>query len=215
MIFQRKLAYIAPIITALALLAFPSSNASYVQPKINQPHVYSSQQIQEKPVKKPLSISRTKKSLEITLNPALVDDTTLLATLIYGEARNCPKLEKIAIAYSVLNRQESPHYETDIKDIIFEPKQYSYFNGQEIKEELTIKLDEYETKKRVWEKCYDVAQGVLSGRYKDPTEGATHYFNPEKASPYWREKLEEVDSIDYSKFHKFYKIPKKEKNKAA
>ena len=35
------------------------------------------------------------------------------------------------------------------------------------------------------EQAYKVAEMLLSGKYEDPTKGATHYYNPEISNPSW------------------------------
>jgi spore germination cell wall hydrolase CwlJ-like protein len=36
-----------------------------------------------------------------------------------------------------------------------------------------------------YKECYNIADGVLKGRYPDPTSGADHYYNPDLANPDW------------------------------
>ncbi len=194
----------------LLLALTPASNQpdkNILQSKEPAPY-----RLEKKP--KPVYICKTQKSLEVTFDPNSVDDTTLLTTMIYGEARSCSKIEQIAIAHTAINRQKSRKNETPLKQIILAPNQYSFFNKTNEKI-ITLELDEYEVTKRIWEKCYDVAQGVLSGRYKDPLEGGTHYVNPQLASPSWRYELKEIKIPKTELIHKFYKKPKKTNSKSS
>lgn len=138
--------------------------------------------------------------MSLSFESGTVDDTTLLAALIYGEGRDCTLHEQIAIAYTALNRQKEKN--VSLKEVILEPNAYSFFNRFD--QMITFVPDEYESKRAVWGQCQRVAQGVLSGDYADPTNGATFYFNPKKVSPSWKKKLEH---IPFRGKHKFYKKP--------
>ena len=49
----------------------------------------------------------------------------------------------------------------------------------------------------------EIARGLLDGSIKDNTDGATHYFNPYKADPVWKDspKMKSIKKIGN---HSFY-----------
>lgn len=120
-----------------------------------------------------------------TTNFSTDSDEVLLARMIFGEARGCSDKEKIAVAYTALNRVEKKSwYGKDLKGVILKPWQYSCFNENDPNRE---KLKDPETQEPVaWKRCLEIAKGVLNKEYADPTRGATHYFNPRYADPYWK-----------------------------
>ena len=113
-------------------------------------------------------------------------DEVLLARMLFGEARNCSKDEKIAIAFTALNRNKDGkkwNGEGNIKDVLLCKWQYSCFNSNDHNR---AKLMDPETYDRVsFEACLDVARNVLNGNYKNPMDGATHYHT-KNVSPRWK-----------------------------
>ena len=132
-------------------------------------------------------------------------DAFLLARMLYGEARNCSKEEKIAIAYTALNRI---HDGVDwngktLRRVLLNPWQYSCFinyswdniNKTEDKKLKEIKRNINLNRQRLmnpakeeFAECLDAASGVLSGKYSDSTNGATHYHTSE-IRPDWAGKM--------------------------
>ena len=127
-------------------------------------------------------------------------DKILLARMIYGEARNCSDEEKIAVAYTVINRaNDSKKWNGEnIKDCILKPWQYSCFNKNDVNRK---KLKN--PPKRVFEDYIKIAEDVLNGKYTELNKGQTHYFNPRVVRPKWADKLDRIGRIKNSK-HEFY-----------
>lgn len=129
-------------------------------------------------------------------------ETILLARMLYGEARNCSNNERIAIAYTALNRNKDGkkwNGENDLKKVILCPYQYSAFNENDPNRK---KLMDPQGKE--WDECLDVAQGVLSGKYKNSVEGATHYHT-RNINPKWTKSNTMVDLPEPKEFkHDFY-----------
>jgi len=134
-------------------------------------------------------------------------DEVLLARMILGEADNCSKIEKIAVAYTVLNRikDSKPWNGGTLKEIILKPYQYSAFNedrNAKLKNPLAYNAYEFLTSLKL-------AKEILNGKHKDPL-GATHYINPNhpdlkgRPLPKWIKKLEPLGRIENS-FHVFYR----------
>ena len=136
-------------------------------------------------------------------------ETVLLARMIFGEARSCVDLEKIAVAYTTINRATDGkkwNGET-VKDAILKPNQYSCFNRGDANRRKIMDPEKYDA--MAFERCLEIAEKVLSGKYDDPTNGATHYFNPKSARPKWAGRMQKIGKIQVGKNdkskHEFYK----------
>ena len=140
----------------------------------------------------------------------------LFTQMIYLEAGTCSFEEKIAVGYTAINRMNIER-KKELERVIKKPFQYSCFNNlseEDIisKRELAKKYDPV-----VWEECEDIAEKILQEEYLDPTNGATHYYNPRIIqTPKWKmNKLEEIGKIKtkkgYSK-HIFFKEKPEEVN---
>jgi len=134
----------------------------------------------------------------------------LLARMLFGEARDCSKLEKITIAYTAINRAKDGkkwNGET-LREAILKPCQYSCFNKGDPNKEKLMDPEKYD--KKSFQECLAVAEKVLCGEYEKFNAGATHYFNPKTVrKPEWADKMSKIGRIkisnnQYSK-HEFYK----------
>ncbi len=134
----------------------------------------------------------------------------LLARMLLGECENCSEIEKIAVAYTAINRSNDGkkwNGET-LREVILKPYQYSAFN-----ENLNAKLKNplaYNSKE--FFDSLKLANEILTGKHPDPTNGATHYLNPNHPSlkgkplPSWTKKLREVILDTTEKiYHTFFK----------
>lgn len=134
-------------------------------------------------------------------------DYVLLGRLIFGEASGCSDYEKIAVAWTAINRAHDGikwNGET-LRGAILAPRQYSTFNSNantRIKNPM-----KYDSKNFLEDLV--LAQEILDGKYSDPTHGATHYFNRNTPdlkgkAPYWAASLDKV-TLDKHTIHEFYK----------
>ena len=55
---------------------------------------------------------------------------------------------------------------------------------------------------QAWQQSLEVALLTIKGLIPDNTNGATHYYNPNLASPQWAVHYEEVAQIDNHCFHR-------------
>ena len=135
-------------------------------------------------------------------------DDVLLARMLLGEAEDCSDLEKISIAWTVLNRMDDGKKwnGTTLQEVILKPMQYSAFNpdlNAKLKNPLAYNPGEFYS-------SLNLAREILAGKYSDPTNGATHYLNPnhpdlrERALPAWTRSMARVGRIGNS-YHTFYK----------
>ena len=140
-------------------------------------------------------------------------EDVLFARLFLGEARGCHEKEKIAIAHTVINRLRKWNTEKTIKEVILKPWQYSCFNKDNIKSIVRLKDPQRYAQKEFSENV-KLAKKILTKKYNDPTNGATHYFSPKSMNPpgeypEWAKTLKKVGRIkvkhnQYSE-HIFYK----------
>ncbi len=105
-------------------------------------------------------------------NPFVYDyepeDIELLARLISSEAPGQPYEGQVAVAAVVLNRVRDPRFPDTIREVIFQPGQFSVVsNGQFYKRTVTAR-------------AHEAAIDALRGR--DPSRGALFFFNPRKTS---------------------------------
>ncbi|NKX37315.1 cell wall hydrolase [Rhodobacteraceae bacterium R_SAG4] len=113
------------------------------------------------------------------------EEVTCLAQNIYHEARGEPFRGRIAVAHVTLNRVESHLYPDTICGVVYEPDQFSW----------TVNGPSDLTEPAAFENALIVAIGAMSGLSEDPTYGATHYFNPQKAKPHWSQVYETTEVI--------------------
>lgn len=134
-------------------------------------------------------------------------EKVLLARMLLGEGESCSKIEKIAIAWTAINRANDNQEWNGktLKEAILKPYQYSCFNkeyNQSLKNPLAYNPKEFY-------ECLYLSERILAGGYKDPTKGATFYYNPGKIkTPRWVKGLERVGRIGKS-YHVFYREKKK------
>lgn len=109
---------------------------------------------------------------------------------VYHESRNQGKQGMIAVAWVTLNRVKDSRFPKTPCKVVYSPSQYSWTkNKPPIKEK-----DSYEVVK-------DIVDGVLVGKHKDNTFGAT-YYHATGIKPYWTKDMKCTTKIGG---HKFYK----------
>lgn len=136
----------------------------------------------------------------------LTDSLTLLATVAHEEAGICPKIDKKGVVQTVFNRLKLGIYGETIREVIFAPNQYSFMNVYDPVKGIALDDEMDSTSIKVWADCIDAA--TRAGKYPDPTDGATHYFNPDEAKPLWRFELEKIGRLqegNTKSIHVFYK----------
>lgn len=116
----------------------------------------------------------------------------LLARMVWGEARSCTKEEQIAVGYTAMNRQKKT--KRPLSEILLEG--YTCFKGKSLNQIMQPHI--YDDPK-VFDHCIDLAKNILRGAYTDPTNGATHYYNPKHASPFWASTLKNKIRLQTSK----------------
>ncbi|MFL5063465.1 MAG: cell wall hydrolase [Xanthobacteraceae bacterium] len=112
-------------------------------------------------------------------NPA--DDVDTMARTIAAEAGNQGDQGMAAVAHVIANRAKIAGLTPT--QVIERPHQFeAYDNGS---------ADRYDPGNPAYDKARQIAQAVLAGQIPDPTNGATHYLNPDlqaqmgRAQPSW------------------------------
>ena len=152
-----------------------------------------------------------------------VDQVHCLAKNIYFEARGESMQGKIAVASVTMNRVHNARFPDTVCGVVEQAIysrwwkehhdrmvpvkwkcQFTWFcdgksdkinltdsNGRPIKQNL-----------QAWQQSLEVALLTIRGLIPDNTNGATHYYNPNLASPQWAVHYEEVAQIDNHCFHR-------------
>lgn len=137
------------------------------------------------------------------VSPSYIDATELecLATNIYFEARDQDVLGQRAVAHVALNRVKSPDFPNTICDVVKQGPTYTnrpdlprknrcqfswYCDGKS--DNIRFQKRNGETVDIVYDAYWTAAVEaleVISGRSKDPTNGATFYFAHDLVKPRW------------------------------
>ena len=120
-----------------------------------------------------------------------------LAFNIYFEASTENIPGKFAVGQTTLTRVADWRWPNTVCEVVKDYKQFSwYWDG---------KSDKPNMKSRAWEDSLKVAN-ILLYKHKKPlydfSEGATHYYNPNLATPYWRNEGELTAVIGNHVFRK-------------
>lgn len=143
-----------------------------------------------------------------------LDDVTLLRGLIRLEAEGEPFLGKMGVACVVRNRLRDPRKwwpDKSWEGIIFQPQQFSCFNGLDLGAPLDGKiLGAFTfTDRRAlwWRECHYTAWGIVYDYFGDVTEGANHYCRFD-VWPKWRREAHEKGNFPRltTGAHTFYRL---------
>lgn len=99
------------------------------------------------------------------------EERDLLVRTVIGEASNQPELGKAAVANVVLNRLNAGGYGDDLKGVLFKPKQFEPWGTR------SRELMSYSPESKPYNEAAAAVEKVLSGKFEDPTKGATHFAN--------------------------------------
>ncbi|MHA1835991.1 MAG: cell wall hydrolase, partial [Candidatus Odinarchaeia archaeon] len=103
-----------------------------------------------------------------------------LALNIYFEAKGESDVGKWAVGQVVYNRVYSPRWRDTVCEVIKQPSQFSwYWDGKSDKPKHG----------KAWETSLGIARALVAIKGKgmyDFSGGANHYYNPNLASPPWR-----------------------------
>lgn len=125
-------------------------------------------------------------------------DRVLMALTVYGEARGQPRPGRAAVAWTILHRAANPRWwGRNAGGCCLSPWQYSCWNRNDpnrarllsfLRDGDTVRPQLTEAAKRdvTLRECVEIVDAICRGEIADPTDGATHYYNPSAvAAPFW------------------------------
>ena len=123
-------------------------------------------------------------------------ECVVLAEAIYYESRGEPIEGQIAVAHVILNRVSSPYWPDTILEVVYNNCHFSYVCDGSLERGM---LDSSS-----FDEAKILAKKVINGVYDDPSNGADHYFNPDKTkyAPQWSHSYSKVATIGNHVFHK-------------
>ena len=108
------------------------------------------------------------------------------------------------IKFKPLKKALKEGYGKTLKDVILSPYQYSCFNNGTKSSKFLKNPLKHDAKEFFISLI--IAEGILHGKYKDPTNGATHYYNPSLVNkPTWVNSLTKVNGLNDNYYHLFFK----------
>ena len=150
-------------------------------------------------------------------DPRDLDDETVLALTIFGEARGEKRAGRDAVANVILNRTMlrsngvgPASWGRSVKDVCLAKLQFSTWNADDPnRAKLLAGTDAMAAVERaVYFECKDIAQAALLGTLKDNTKEADHYLVTSIASrTKWARGKTPVAVIGAHSFYKFYQLP--------
>lgn len=126
-------------------------------------------------------INKQHTSAEVKRKIEAMRDAEVLARLLWGECRGEMPKGQVAVACVVMNRVADRRYGYGIKGVCLRPWQFSCFNDNDPNLPLLLSPPRLAP----FERCELVAGLAVEDLLKDPTAGATHYFNPRVVPGGW------------------------------
>ena len=132
----------------------------------------------------------------------------ILALNIYHEARGEGVEGMVAVGFVTLNRVQSHRFPDSVSGVVKQGGealyecQFSWWcDGKS-----DIPKD-----KAAWRIVQEIAVGILSGEYVDPTEGALSYFNPQEVNPCWGKSKSLIKDIGSHRYYGDISWPERKK----
>ena len=141
------------------------------------------------------------------------DQILCLAKNIYHEARGEEDDGKIAVSNVVINRVNSKNFPSDVCSVVYQRNQIIFIDMIlkilpipalcQFSWTCDLKPNDSFNDSKSWKSSQKIAKEVFQGLHNDITDGATHYYNPDKVStPSWAKELQKTKVIGR---HHFYK----------
>lgn len=111
--------------------------------------------------------------LIVATSAAQSAEVSCLAKVIYHEARGGSELQQVTTAFTAINRSKHAKFPDSVCKVIAQPGQFPWYRNQNSIREKTA-----------YQNSIKLAERVLSGDYKDPTNGAL-FFHAKTINPRW------------------------------
>lgn len=114
-------------------------------------------------------------------------DWAVMTATIFGEARGLDEDGRVAVAWAIKNRADKPGWwGNGITDVCLKPFQFSCWNSNDPNLKAMFLASLNVQGGGLYRVCSYTADKVINGRVPDPTNGATHYYNPDVVKePKW------------------------------
>ena len=162
----------------------------------------------------PVQLAESVEPVFATPIPTPVELTQLhcLAKNIYHEARGESLDGQLAVAHVTLNRVNHKRFPDTVCGVVKQAKMSAWWaetHNRAVPIKYKCQFSWYcdgrpdtITDQAAWRESVDLSLAVVKGETHDPTSGATHYFNPGLADPYWQDHYTKVASVDNHDFFK-------------
>lgn len=132
-----------------------------------------------------------------------------LATAIYFEARGEPLAGQIAVAHTIMNRVEDRRFPDTVCEVVTQGPTYSWADGFPVRHRCQFSFycdgkSDDPTDQDAYNHSYEVALGVIEGRFIDLSMGATHY-HATYVLPEWAESKDHTITINNHRFYRWLK----------
>lgn len=124
-------------------------------------------------------------------------DTFTITYTLYKEAGGESHIGKLAVATVIYNRKTKTQ---SFSDVCLKKKQFSCWNNIKNVNRPTLKLSN-NMDWNSWDECFKIAVSMTDGTFK-PIGNWNQYYNPNKCSPSWENKMKNIKIIGNHKFGK-------------
>lgn len=136
-----------------------------------------------------------------------IKDAYVVVGTVWEEAKGEGKSGMHAVLNVIMNRAKGDI--SRARDEVLKPKQFSIWNNVSDPEGYCIRLAKRAADEESFQIAVQLVDAAMKGNLPDITGGATHYYNPKKASPSWANTLQVTKVIGNHVFMKPKPIVKK------
>lgn len=117
---------------------------------------------------------------------AKATDLDVFARTLFGEAAGEGRRGIEAVAAVIMNRVADRRFPNSARAVCLAPSQFSMWNpSYRNSDPNSLRALSITDSNSTFKTCLEVASDALSGRLKDPTGGAHHYYAPKVVTPPW------------------------------
>lgn len=134
----------------------------------------------------------------------LTNCINILARTLFREGNDQDEDGRKAIASVIYNRANKDR--NKIVSVIKRPAAFSCWNSMSLSEwtnflyKIPQETVNNKTQEKIWFNCVKIAEDVFNGKFKSTIGNRNSYYNPDKATPSWGSKMQNVKTIKNHKF---------------